>query len=205
MMCKIGGAFVVACMASAMAAHAQDAADSFADGANGAKVHSASGFVCSQQIGHFVRDAVGERDPQAGTDFCAYSALDGVYGMITLVPLRGAYDPKAMLAPDFVVQEGTGGRMIGETTQLLGQKTAPLSVYVRTYETTKLETLHYRILFASAAVGPWAVQVTIEYADPRDTDKQADFLNAVYAEAIAKIAGAAVPASRQVTPAPASP
>jgi hypothetical protein len=47
-------------------------------------------------------------------------------------------------------------------------------------------------------VGPWAVQVTIEYADPRDTDKEADFLNAVYAEAIAKIAGAA-------TPAPASP
>lgn len=191
---SIGGAFVFMCIASAMAAHAQDAADSFADGANGAKVHSASGFVCPQQIGHFERDAVGERDPQAGADFCAYSALDGVYGTVTLVPLRGAYDPKAMLTPDFVVQEGTGGRMVGETTQLLGQKTAPLSVYVRSYETTKLETLHYRILFASAAVGPWAVQVNIEYADPRDTDKEADFLNAVYGEAMAKIAGAAEPA-----------
>jgi hypothetical protein len=100
-----------------------------------------------------------------------------------------------MLAPDFVVQEGTGGRLVGETTQLLGPKTAPLSVYIRTYETAKLETLHYRTLFASAVVGPWAVQVTIEYADPRDSDKEADFLNAAYAEAIAKIAGAAEPAA----------
>jgi len=194
MMCRIGGAVVLACVASVMAAHAQNAADSFADGANGAKVHSASSFVCPQQIGRFERDAVGERDPQTGADFCAYSALDGVYGTVTLVPLRGAYDPKAMLAPDFVVQEGTGGRMVDETTQLLRQKTASLSVYMRTYETTRLETLHYRILFASAAVGPWAVQVTIEYADPRDADKQADFLNAVYGEAMAKIAGAAIPA-----------
>ena len=194
MMCRIGGGVVFACIASVMAAHAQNAADSFADGPNGAKVHSASSFVCPQQIGRFERDAVGERDPQAGADFCAYSALDGVYGTITLVPLRGAYDPKAMLTPDFVVQEGTGGRMVGETTQLLRQKTASLSVYMRTYETTRLETLHYRILFASAAVGPWAVQVTIEYADPRDTDKQADFLNAVYGEAMAKIVGATEPA-----------
>jgi hypothetical protein len=153
-------------------------------------VHSASGFVCSQQIGHFERDAIGEIDPQTGADFCAYSALDGVYGTITLAPLRGAYDPKAMLTPDFVVQEGTGGRMVDETTQLLGPKTAPLSVYTRTYETAKLETLHYRTLFASAAVGPWAVQVTIEYAEPRDDDNEADFLNAAYAEAIAKIASA---------------
>ncbi|MGC9953870.1 MAG: hypothetical protein ABSD21_06300 [Rhizomicrobium sp.] len=177
-----------------MPAHAQDSADSFADGVNGAKVHSASGFVCPQQIGRFERDAVGERDPQAGADFCAYSALDGVYGTITLTPLRGAYDPKAMLTPDFVVQEGTGGRMVGETTQLVGPKNAPLSVYMRTYETAKLETLHYRTLFAGAAVGPWAVQVTIEYADPRDSDKEVDFLNAAYTEAIAKIAGAAEPA-----------
>ena len=196
MICRIGGALVLMCMASAVAAHAQDAADSFADGAGGAKLHSASGFICPQQIGHFERDAVGERDPQAGADFCAYSALDGVYGTITLVPLRGAYDPKAMLAPDFVVQEGTGGRMVGETMQILGQKSAPLSVYMRTYETAKLETLHYRILFASAVVGPWAVQVTIEYADPRDVDKEADFLNAAYAEAMAKIAGTAEPAPR---------
>ncbi|MDE2630053.1 MAG: hypothetical protein KGM97_03585, partial [Alphaproteobacteria bacterium] len=172
---KIGWAAVVASAISIASAHGQDATDSFADAANGAKVHSASGFVCPQQVGHFERDAVGERDPEAGADFCAYSALDGVYGTITLVPLKGGYDPKAMLAQGFVVQEGTGGRMVGETTMLLGPKSAPLSVYVRTYETAKLEALHYKILFASAAVGPWAAEVTIEFADPRDNENEADF------------------------------
>ena len=184
----------LALAALATPAYAQDNADPFTDGANGVKVHSASGFVCPQQIGHFERDAAGERDPEAGADFCAYSALDGVYGTLTLAPLHGAYDPKAMLAPDFVVQEGTGGRMVDETTQFLGPKTAPLAVYTRTYETAKLETLHYRTLFASAVVGAWAVQVTIEYAAPRDEDNESDFLNTVYGEAVAKIAGAVQPA-----------
>jgi len=177
-------------LGAAVPAHGQDLADSFAEGPNSAKLHSASGFVCPQQIGRFERDAVGERDPQTGADFCAYSALDGVYGTVTLVPLRGSYDPKTMLAPDFVVQEGTGGRMVGETTQMLNPKNAQLAVYTRTYETAKLETLHYRIQFTSAVVGNWAVQVTIEYAEPRDDDAQAMFLNAVYAEAVSKIAGA---------------
>ncbi len=185
----------LALAALAAPAYPQDSTDPFTDGANGAKVHSASGFVCPQQIGHFERDASGERDPEAGADFCAYSALDGVYGMLTLAPLHGAYDPKALLTPDFVVQEGTGGRMVDETTQLLGPKTAPLSVYTRTYETAKLETLHYRTLFASAAVGPWTVQVTVEYAEPRDNDNETYFLNAVYGEAMAKIADATEPAA----------
>jgi hypothetical protein len=187
---RIAWAIVFACLVSAVSARAQDPTDPFTDGANGAKVHSASGFVCPQQIGHFERDAVGELDPQAGSDFCAYSALDGVYGTITLAPLHGAYDPKAMLAPEFVVQEGTGGRMLGETTQSQGPKTAPLSVYTRTYETANLATMHYRVLFAGAAVGSWAVQVTIEYADPRDNDNETAFLNAAYAQALAEIAGA---------------
>jgi len=181
---------LIAALCAAVPARAQDTADSFAEGPNGAKVHGASGFVCPQQIGHFERDAVGERDPETGADFCAYSALDGVYGTVTLRPLRGSYDPKTMLAPDFVVQEGTGGRMVGETTQMLDPKNAPLAVYMRTYETAKLETLHYRIQFASAVVGNWAVQVTIEYADPRDNDAQTMFLNAVYAEAVSKLAAA---------------
>ena len=177
-------------LGAAFPAYGQDLADSFAEAPNGAKLHSASGVVCPQQIGRFERDAVGERDPETGADFCAYSALDGVYGTVTLVPLRGSYDPKAMLAPDFVVQEGTGGRMVDETTQMLNPKNGQLAVYTRTYETAKLETLHYRIQFASTVVGNWAVQVTIEYAEPRDNDAQAMFLNAVYAEAISKIAGA---------------
>ncbi len=181
---------IVAALCASFPAHAQDSADSFAEGPNGAKVHNASGFVCPLQIGRFERDAVGERDPETGADFCAYSALDGVYGTVTLVPLRGSYDPKAMLAPDFVVQEGTGGRMVGEATQTLDLKSTQLAVYTRTYETAKLETLHYRIQFASAVVGNWAVQVTIEYAEPRDNDAQSVFMNAVYAEAVSKIAGA---------------
>lgn len=188
------GVAAALCMALAVSASAQDNADPFSDGPDGAKVHVASGFVCPQQIGHFERDAVGERDPEAGADFCAYSALDGVYGTITLAPLHDAYDPKAILAPDFMVQEGTGGRMISEATQAVGPKNAPLAVYTRTYETAKLESLHYRTLFASALIGAWTVQVTIEYADPRDNDAETEFLNAAYRDAMANIAGSGQPA-----------
>src|SRR5216684_596755 len=83
--------------------------DAFKDGADEAKVHSASGFVCPLFIGHFERDAFGERAPMLGSDFCAYSALDGVYGTITLTPLRAAYDPKTALQQEFTEQEGIGG------------------------------------------------------------------------------------------------
>ena len=160
--------------------------DVFSDAPNGAKQHVASGFVCPLEIGHFDRDAVGQRDPEAGSDYCAYSARDGVYGTITLMPVRGEFDPKAMMAHEFVVQEGTGGRMALETTVLLGpQKTLP--VYTRTYDAVKIEAMRYRVQFAGAAVGNWAVQVTVEYADPRDLEVKDDFLNAVYASALAKL------------------
>ena len=49
--------------------------DTFKDGPDEAKVHAASGFVCPQFIGHFERDAYGERDPSIGSDFCAYSPV----------------------------------------------------------------------------------------------------------------------------------
>jgi hypothetical protein len=186
MRCGIG--LVLVLMLAAWPACAKDGADPFADAPNGAKLHSASGFICPQQIGHFERDAVGERDPKAGADFCAYSARDGVYGQVTLVPLKGGYDPLALLAPDFAVQKGTGGEMTGETVLTLGTKDAPLKIYTRTYETARLVSMHYRILFASAQVGAWAVVATVEYADPRDADVMNDFLNTVYAEAVAKIA-----------------
>jgi hypothetical protein len=186
------GFLAVLCIAGA--AYAQDTPDPFADGADGAKVHTASGFVCPQQVGHFERDAVGERDPEAGADFCAYSALDGVYGTVTLEPLHGPYDPKAILAPDFVVQEGTGGRMIDESTRSIGPKATPLAIYTRTYETAKLESLHYRTLFASALLGAWTVQVTIEYADPRDDDAETEFFKAAYLDAMTNIAGSGQPA-----------
>jgi len=158
----------------AAAAYAQDTGDPFSDGPNGAKLHSASGFVCPSQLGPFERDAVGRSDPETGADFCAYSALDGVYGTITLMPLPKTYDPKALLAPEFVVQEGSGGQMVGEATQMLGSKTAPLAVFTRTYETAKLESMHYRTLFAN----------------PRDLEIESGFLDKAYADALAEIAGA---------------
>ncbi|HEX4303582.1 MAG TPA: hypothetical protein VHZ78_12375 [Rhizomicrobium sp.] len=185
--------------------------DAFKDGPDEAKVHSASGFVCPLYIGHFERDAYGERDPSLGTDFCAYSGIDGVYGTITLTPLKAAYDPKTALAPEFTEQEGIGGRLIGERTMNIGGGAAPISVYSRTYETAALETLHYRILFSTGTIGSWAVEATVEFATPRDEDKERDFLNAVYTEAlvhIAKVAppqGPVIPAEAIAAPPPPSP
>lgn len=163
---------------------AQGTGDVFTDAANNAKRHVASGFLCPSKIGIFERDAAGERDPSVGADFCAYSALDGVYGTITLMPLTGSYEPKAALAPDFQEQEGTGGKTIAEAPMKLGGR----SVYTRIYETSKLEDIHYRVLFAASAAGPWAVQVTIEYASPRDDRIEREFLDAAYAQAFQTLA-----------------
>ena len=167
--------------------------DTFKDGPDEAKVHTASGFVCPLFIGHFERDAYGERAPMLGSDFCVYSALDGVYGTITLTPLKAPYDPKTALLPEFTEQEGIGGRIVGESTQKIGGGATPISVYSRTYETAALETLHYRILFSGGTVGNWAVAATVEFATPRDDDKLKDFLNAVYTEALVRIAKVAPP------------
>jgi hypothetical protein len=163
--------------------------DTFADAPNGAKTHVASGFVCPAKIGAFERDAVGESDPETGADFCAYAALDGVYGTIKLVPIRASYDAKQSLAGDFAEQEGTGGKQISETglpiSSIAGA--TPLIVYTRTYETAKLEDLHYRVLFTGAAVNNWAVEATIEFAEPRDIPDEQHFLRAVYAAAQSEI------------------
>ncbi|MEI9990404.1 MAG: hypothetical protein WDM86_10220 [Rhizomicrobium sp.] len=176
--------------------------DAFKDAPDEAKVHAASGFVCPQFIGHFERDAYGERDPSIGSDFCAYSARDGVYGTITLTPLKAAYDPKTALVPEFTEQEGIGGKIVGEKTMLLGGGTTPISVYQRTYETAALETLHYRILFSGGTVGDWALEATVEFATPRDDDAKQQFLDTVYAEALAHIAKQAPPAPASTTVAP---
>jgi len=165
---------------------AQDGGDVFSDAANNAKIHTASGFVCPAKIGLFVRDAVGERDPKTDTVYCAYSALDGVYGTITLSPLNGPYDPKTALVPDFQEEEATGGKSIGEKPLKVGGA----NIYTRIYETTGLEELHYRVQFAASAVGNWAVQVTMEYASPRDDAIREDFLRAAYSGAFRRIAAA---------------
>ena len=184
--CKRGVKTIAALLVLAFASGASAqivAGDTFADGKDGAKVHSASGFVCPSRIGSFERDAVGETDPEAHSDFCAYSALDGVYGTIKLTPLQGSYDPKQSLAGDFAEQEATGGKKIADSEVNLAAagNAAPLTVFTRSYETSKLEDLHYRVLFAGVAVKSWAVEATIEFAEPRDTKYEREFLEAVYA------------------------
>lgn len=162
------------------------AADSvFEDASGGAKRHVVSGFVCPAEIGHFDRDAVGERDVTRHADYCAYSARDGVYGTIVLAPLPRNFDPRAMMAPDFVLQEGTGSRMSNEGVYQLGPAKS-LAVYTRTYDAARIEAMRYRVLFAAAAVGAWAVEVTVEYADPRDVENKNAFVDAVFARALSQ-------------------
>ncbi|HEY4123576.1 MAG TPA: hypothetical protein VGM36_03120 [Rhizomicrobium sp.] len=170
----------------ASAASAQPAGvDVFADAKDGNKVHTASGFVCPHAIGTFVRDAAGETDPERQTASCSYSTLDGVYGIVTLVPLKNGYDPKNSLAPQFEQQETTGGKMVWQGSVKVG--TPPLAVYSRIYQTAKLEDLKYSVLFSGSVVKNWAVETTIEYADPRDTPEKTAFFNAVYEAALAEI------------------
>ena len=176
----------VFCM-TASAASAQSAPDTFKDGPGYAKVHIASGFVCPASIGPFERDAAGEDDVQTGADLCSYAALDGVYGTVVLTPFASPYNPKASLAAQFVEQEETGGKQIAEKTIVLGNKAAPLRVYSRAYRTARAESLEYRILFTGVQIGNWAVEVTMEYADPRDSAAEKQFLNAVYGAAVKDI------------------
>lgn len=180
----------IACVTLSPASAQTVAGDTFADGADGAKVHVASRFVCPAKIGSFERDAVGEADPQTGADFCAYAALDGVYGTIRLVPLHGAYDAKQSMANDFAEQEGAGGKRIDEkdVAMVPGSGRPAVALYTRTYETAKLEDLHYRVQFVGAAIGNWAIETTIEFAEPRDLPEAQGFVRAVYGAAQSEIA-----------------
>jgi len=177
-------ASIVAITFVLLGAPALAATDTFSDRGDGAKVH-VSGFVCPQKIGEFERDSVGEADPEMKSDFCAYGAVGGVYGTIKLTPVAGAYDPKSAFSGDFAVQEATGGKRIAENPIKLDAP--PLTIYTRTYSTARAEALEYRILFAGAAVKGWAVEATVEYADPRDVQTEGDFLHAVYGAAVRQI------------------
>lgn len=163
-------------------------ADAFKDGPGYAKVHVASGFVCPAAIGPFERDAAGEYDVQTGADVCSYAALDGVYGTIVLTPLTGPYNPKVSLASQFVEEEGTGGKAIGDKTMTFGGKKAHMAVFTRSYRTARAEALEYRTLFTGAQLGNWAVEAMVEYADPRDDAQEKEFLDAVYANAAKEMA-----------------
>ena len=162
--------------------------DAFTDTRDGGKLHTASGFVCPAGIGAFERDTVGESDTGKHADFCAYSARNGIYGTIKLVPISGVYDAHDLLAPDFAVTESSGARPIADGAVVLAARPTPLLIYARTYETAKLQDLHYRVLFSCARFGNWVVETTIEYADPRDVGLEDQFLHAVYAAAEREIA-----------------
>lgn len=170
-----------------------DETEGFSEGPNGAMQHGPSGFVCPAKIGAFERDAVGRRNPKRDSDYCAYSALSGVYGTIVILPLPSTFDPKDGLADEFALQEGTGGTVIGETIRQLGAPGASLPVYLRTYENAQLEAAHYRTLFANAAVGAWSIQVIVEYVDPRDREVEREFLDDVYSAAQRELGGAPTP------------
>lgn len=159
----------------------------FTDVGAGGKRHSASGFVCPAEIGRFDRDAVGQRNPLAHADYCLYSARDGVYGTVVISPLPGSFDPKTLMAHDFIVQEGSGGRMSSEGVVMLGPN-HDLAVYTRTYDAARVEAMRYRVQFTAAAVGAWAVQATVEYADPRDVETRNSFLDAIFASALKQFA-----------------
>ncbi|HVZ91854.1 MAG TPA: hypothetical protein VG843_09395 [Rhizomicrobium sp.] len=125
------------------------------------------------------------RDPKSGADYCAYSALDGIYGSVVIAPVSGPYNPKAALTQDFIEQEGEGGRKISEGVTKFGG--AP-GVYTRAYETATIEDAHYRVIFTASAIGQWAIQATVEYASPRDDTLKKIFLDAVYARALREFA-----------------
>lgn len=180
-------ALAALCLASAPAAAAPpvlDASAVFRDGPNGEKIHIASGFVCPVHVGRFVRDAVGERDLATHTDFCSYYGFDGVYGTLTIGPQTGAYDPLQSLAPKFEQEEAIAAKQVAQGTLAFAAKPAPLAVFSRAYETSHLETLHYRIAFTGAAVSGWVVETATEYAEPRDNAVQQAFLNWVYGSAV---------------------
>jgi hypothetical protein len=195
---KRAAAFAVALVASATSVAADDASDGFSDTKDGGKLHVGSGFICPARIDLFERDAVGEGESISGANFCAYSALDGTYGTVTIKSLKGPYDPKISLASDFVEQEGIGAKQISEAMA----KSSGLPIYTRIYETAKLESLHYRMLFSGTQIGNWAVETTIEYADPRDNRAEKEFLDRVYSLAVKQIAKPAAPTATPSAPPP---
>ncbi|GAA0552230.1 hypothetical protein GCM10008941_35230 [Rhizomicrobium palustre] len=160
---------------------AASAEEAFTLREDGAVLHGGSGFVCPAKIGMFERDAFGSREEG---DYCAYSALTGLYGTIIVKHRPALYDPPALLAPEFRKVESMGGRAVAETVQPVGPDGAAVPVFLRTYDMAKLDMLTYRTQLASAALGGWAVEAVVEYAYPRDKEDQTAFVTAVYGEAI---------------------
>jgi len=155
-------------------------ADSFAEGANGAKLHSASGFVCPQQIGRSSRTRWASVIRKLARIFVPIPRLMASNGTVTASAARDTIQRRARAG--FVRAERyrrTNGRRNDANAEPQERAIGGLT---RTYETRSWKRC---ISASSLPARSWelAVQVTIDMAEPRDNDAQAMFLNAVYAEA----------------------
>ena len=140
---------VIGCLALSPAAAQTTNIDAFKDGADEAKVHSASGFVCPLFIGHFERDAYGERDADAGLGLLrllrARRRLRHDHADAAEGGLRSQDGAGSRSSPS---RKASAARSSAKARCKIGGGTTPISVYTRTYETAALETLHYRIMFS---------------------------------------------------------
>ncbi len=176
----IGGAF-------ANAHGATDALGAFRDGPHDGRIARASGFVCPDRVGPYIRDAAGQSGMSRKRVFCSYYALDGIYGTVRILPLAGKFDGPSLLAGQFSQEAGSGGRVVAQKSRSFHSASGPLHVFTRTYETSHLENLHYRVSYASAPVLGWVVEVISEYASPRDDATKTVFLNWVYGPGLATL------------------
>jgi hypothetical protein len=152
----------------------------FRDGPHDGRIARASGFVCPDRVGPYIRDAAGQSALSQKRVFCSYYALDGIYGTVRILPLAGKFDGPGLLAGQFSQEAGSGGRVVAQKTRSFPAASGELRVFTRTYETSHLENLHYRVSYASAPALGWVVEVISEYASPRDDATKKVFLNWVY-------------------------
>lgn len=159
----------------------------FRDGPHDGRIARASGFVCPDRIGPYIRDAAGQSGVSQQKVFCSYYALDGIYGTVRILPLDGSFDGPDLLAGQFSQEAGSGGRVVSQKPLSFTLDGKVLRVFSRTYETSHLENLHYRVRYASAPVRGWVVEVISEYASPRDDATRTIFLNWVYGPGLAAL------------------
>jgi hypothetical protein len=159
----------------------------FRDGPHDGRIARASGFVCPDRVGPYIRDAAGQSGMSEKRVFCSYYALDGIYGTVRILPLKGKFDGPGLLAGQFSQEAGSGGRVVDQKTRSFHAASGLLRVFTRTYETSHLENLHYRVSYASAPALGWVVEVISEYASPRDDATKAVFLNWVYGPGLATL------------------
>ncbi len=173
--------------ALASARGATVALGAFRDGPHDGRIARASGFVCPDRIGPYIRDAAGQSSVSQKRVFCSYYALDGIYGTVRILPLDGQFDGPGLLAGQFSQEAGSGGRVVAQKNLSFAAAGRVLPVFSRTYETSHLENLHYRVSYASAPIRGWVVEVISEYASPRDDATKTVFLDWVFGPGLAAL------------------